>query len=244
VELREFRAELPSTQTEAVRRAREGAVAGTRVVAGRQTAGRGRVDHTWASPDGGLYVSVILRGPRGRPTLLPLAVGARLRSGLAGRYGVETRLKWPNDLVVPGPPRTRKLAGILVDRVDTPTLGVAAVVGIGVNVASPPDAYPADVRERVVGLGELSNAPPILADVEDLAVRAAESAVLALSTASGASQLLEEIRSALYAVGRPAKVDRTLAGIIRTVGEEGELLLETPSGGVAVHAGDLAVEEP
>jgi len=243
MELREFHGELPSTQTEAVRRAREGAREGTRVVAARQTAGRGRGDHAWASPEGNLYLSTILRPPKENHTLLPLAVGARLRSALAGRFAVRSVLKWPNDLLVPGTEPPRKLAGILVDVVPSPSLGVAAVVGIGINVRARPTSYPAEVRARVVSLSELMPSPPDLEEVETLAARAAEAAAASLDSPAGASETLAECRSALYAVGRRVTVDSTLNGVIRTVGEEGELWLDTPSGAVAIRSGDVVVEE-
>jgi len=54
---------------------------------------------------------------------------------------------------------------------------------------------------------------------------------------------LAECRAALYAVGRRATVDSALSGVIRTLGEEGELWLDTPTGPVAVRSGDLVVEE-
>lgn len=243
MELREFRAELPSTQTEAVRRAREGAPEGTRVVARRQTAGRGRGDHRWVSPEGNLYVSLVLRAPNEHRTLLPLAVGSRLRAALARRYLVQSVLKWPNDLLVLGDRPPRKLAGILVDAVGSPTLGVAAVVGIGVNVNAPPESYPEAVRARVVSLSELTPSPPVLEEVEEVAAEAAASALTAVATMAGVSEILSECRSALHGVGRRATVDATLTGIIRALGEEGELWLDTPSGAVAIRSGDLAVEE-
>lgn len=243
MELREFRAELPSTQTEAVRHAREGAAAGARVVARRQSAGRGRGDHGWASPEGNLYLSMIFRAPIENRTLLPLAVGARLRSALERRFQVRSVLKWPNDLLVLGNGPPRKLAGILVDAVPSPTLGVAAVVGMGVNVRAASESYPREVRARVVSLGELMPSPPDLMDVEEVAAAAAASAVASVATPSGAAEILGECRSALHGVGLHATVDATLTGVIRTLGEEGELWLDTPSGAVAIRSGDLVVEE-
>jgi BirA family biotin operon repressor/biotin-[acetyl-CoA-carboxylase] ligase len=243
VELREFRAELPSTQTEAMRRAREGAADGTRVVASRQTAGQGRGAHTWVSPPGNLYLSVIVPSPLARISILSLALGSRLRSALSDRYGVLPVLKWPNDLLVPGPQGARKLIGILVDVVPSPTLGTAAVIGVGVNVAAPPSAYPLELRGRVVSLLELVGTAPELAEVEELVVAAIRSALCALATPDGAAEVLVACRDSLYGVGRRATVDSHLTGIIRGVGEDGELLLSTPSGELAVHAGNLVLEE-
>ncbi|MCI4342687.1 MAG: biotin--[acetyl-CoA-carboxylase] ligase [Thermoplasmata archaeon] len=243
MELREFRAELPSTQTEATRRAREGAPVGTRVVAARQTAGQGRGSHIWASPVGNVYLSLVLPCPPTHRSILSLAVGVRLRTALFERYGVPTSLKWPNDLLVAGPNGTRKLAGILVDVVPSPTLGTAAVVGVGVNVRAPLESYPPELRGRVAGLDEWADTAPDLGEVEELVVSAIHSAVDALATAGGAADVLEECRSSLHGVGRRATIDAAITGVIRGVGEEGELLLDTPSGAIVIRAGNLVLEE-
>lgn len=123
-------AELASTNDRALAWARAGAPHGAMVSADRQTAGRGRLGRTWASPAASdLYVSLILRPPQG-PALgaLALAVGAGLREGLA-RWAPQVALKWPNDVLLEG----RKLAGVLCEARwvgDLPEL----VVGFGVNV--------------------------------------------------------------------------------------------------------------
>jgi BirA family transcriptional regulator, biotin operon repressor / biotin---[acetyl-CoA-carboxylase] ligase len=242
MELREFRTELPSTQTEAVRRAREGAPNGTRVVAQRQTAGQGRGDHRWESPEGNLYLSLVVRSPTENRTLLPLAVGARLRAALDDRYEVRSVLKWPNDLLVLRSDRARKLAGILVDVVASPTLDSAVVVGIGLNVRASAQSYPPEVRAHVISLSELTSLPLDLTEVEELAAEAAESAVDSLSTPAGVAEILAECRTSLHGVGCRATVDSGLSGIIRSLGDEGELWLDTPSGAVAIRSGDLAME--
>jgi BirA family transcriptional regulator, biotin operon repressor / biotin---[acetyl-CoA-carboxylase] ligase len=244
---REFRTELPSTQTEAVRRARDGAAEGSRVVARRQSAGRGRMDHSWASPEGGLYVSLIFRSPRaeatGEASLLPLAVGASLGRAFAERCGVRVALKWPNDLLALTKSGPRKLAGILVDEVDSPSLGRAAVIGVGVNVATPLEKFPREVRARVVTLAELVHPTPSLDSVEELVAGAATSAVRTLASPGGAESVLAEVRAQLHGIGRRATVDGTLTGVITALGDEGELWLRTAEGPVAVRAGDLVVEE-
>ncbi|MCI4365269.1 MAG: biotin--[acetyl-CoA-carboxylase] ligase [Thermoplasmata archaeon] len=244
MELREFRAVLPSTQTEAIRRARAGAPEGTCVVARAQSDGRGRLDHTWASPPGGLYLSAVFRTPTFRSSLLSLAVGARLRSAFDSEFGVSSSLKWPNDLLVPSPGRPRKLAGILVDQVPSPTLGSACVIGLGVNVASPNDSFPSELRDRVAALADFLTPPPSLEKVEEVAVAATRSAVRALDSTTGGEAILAECREALHGVGRRASVDATRYGIIRTLGDEGELWLDAPTGPFAVFAGDVVVEEP
>jgi BirA family biotin operon repressor/biotin-[acetyl-CoA-carboxylase] ligase len=243
VPARESHTELPSTQTEAVRRARAGAPDGLRIVAEHQTAGRGRLDHTWASPPGGLYLSVVRRAPRAEPGLLSLAVGAGVARAFADRYSIDLELKWPNDLLVVRTGRPRKLGGILVDLVDSPNLGRAAVVGIGVNVAAPPPSFDPGLKERVVALAELVAPAPTVAEVETIVGEAVDAAVARLDRPGGAEEVVAACRQRLFGRGRSATVDGFLHGVITTVGADGGLWLTTPSGPVAVHAGELVVEE-
>jgi BirA family biotin operon repressor/biotin-[acetyl-CoA-carboxylase] ligase len=122
-----------STNTDAAAAARDGAPEGLVVMTEQQVAGRGRLGRIWESPPrSGLAVSVVLRPdrvPSARWPWLPLLAGVVVRECVVESAGVEASLKWPNDVLVEG----RKLAGILVERVDTPTQA-AAVVGIGINV--------------------------------------------------------------------------------------------------------------
>ena len=125
-----------------------GAPHGSAVAAHAQTAGRGRRGHVWHSPEGGLYLSVLLR-PQvpmqmfvGLPALCALACVRALRE-VSGRADVA--VKWPNDVVVD----IRKLAGVLVEAGSGPE-GPYAVVGVGLNVARPQDAG----SEASEGLGQ------------------------------------------------------------------------------------------
>lgn len=124
--------ETGSTNDDARELARSGAPHGTAVAARRQSAGRGRRGHAWASDEGNLYLSVVLR-PGVAPARLP-GLAPACGVGVAGALrelvpAADVRLKWPNDLLAGG----RKLGGILVE-----VERDAAVCGVGVNVASAP----------------------------------------------------------------------------------------------------------
>lgn len=241
---REYFDALPSTQDRAVALAKEGAPVGTRVVAGRQSAGRGRLARSWLSPAGGLYLSVILPRPAEHPGLVPLAVGAGLAEALNDRYALPVALKWPNDLLVRRADGTMgKLSGVLAEEVGSPTLGRAVVAGIGVNVSLDRGSLPLELRDSVAALDEFVRPPPELGAVEELVVRAAESAAAGLGTAGGAERARGLVRRFLYGVGRPATVDGRPAGTIEALGEDGELWLSTPRDRRAVWAGDVRVEE-
>jgi len=112
------------------------------VLADRQTAGRGRLGRSWASPSGaGIYVSVILRPSAAAARLLTLAAGVAVTDGIASATGLSAHVKWPNDVHVGG----RKLAGVLAEGTAT-----HVVLGIGINVQ--PAAYPPDVAARATSI--------------------------------------------------------------------------------------------
>ncbi|MGI0132594.1 MAG: biotin--[acetyl-CoA-carboxylase] ligase [Thermoplasmata archaeon] len=233
-----------STQAEALRWAKEGAVHGSRVVAGSQTEGVGRLDHAWSSPAGGLYLSMILRDLTRPSSLFPLLVGAQLRERLRSRWSIVTAVKWPNDLVVPGPTaRYRKLAGVLVDRVAPMEADPKIVIGLGINVASPASRFPAGLRPSVVGLDEIAQSPPTLADVEEVAAGATESAWTIAESVDPSGPLLSDLRSSLFGVGQRARVDGRPVGRIRGVDFDGALLVEEAGHTDRILAGSLTIEE-
>ena len=233
---------IASTQERAVAEARAGAAPGTRFVARRQTAGRGRSGVGWTSPLGGLYLSQIVEAPTVARSFLPLAVGVELSAALGDRFGVPTRVKWPNDLLVVGAGRPRKLAGILCDAIEAPW-GTAVVVGIGINVNAPPSSFSPELRPAIVGLSELTDRPAVLEDVESAAGTAIERAERGLRSEPGRLRLLRRCRDALYGLGRPARVDGRPVGVIRGLSEDGALLVGNGTAQTPVRAGSVLVEE-
>jgi BirA family transcriptional regulator, biotin operon repressor / biotin---[acetyl-CoA-carboxylase] ligase len=203
------------------------------------------MDHRWESPLGGLYLSLLLPVDPVPPTLLPLAIGARLADRLAERWSVPARLKWPNDVLVvrEGEP-VRKLSGILVDSVGAPGGLRVAVAGIGVNVRAPPDGFPDGLATPPVTLGELVRPVPAVREVEDLVVDAAERAAADLTSSEGPREVLDRVRARLYGVGRRVTVDGVPLGAIRGIDEDGALVLEADGGPMTIRAGDLRVLEP
>jgi len=234
---------LRSTQDRAIALARAGAEAGTSVVARRQTAARGRSDHAWASPVGGLYVSVVVASPDEHASLLPIAIGAYLARALHRRFRVPLGVKWPNDLLATSRRPARKLGGILVDRIASPRLGAAAVAGVGLNVATAPHDFPESLRGSVATLREESAVDLGPSDVEAMTVAAVEEAARSIATTTGATIARGLCREWLWGVGRPASVDGRPVGRIVGLGDEGELLVEDRGARVAIRAGDLRVDE-
>lgn len=130
--------ETDSTNRVAKELARQGAPHGTAVLAGRQSAGRGRLGRTFFSPEGGLYLSVILRPQcptEDLPLMTPMAAVAVCRA-LEETLCVSPGIKWVNDLYLGG----KKLCGILCEMA-----GGAVIVGIGLNLRTPEGGFPEDI---------------------------------------------------------------------------------------------------
>src|SRR4029077_19420600 len=106
------------------------------LAAEEQRAGRGRMGRTWtAPPRAALTFSLLLQPavPPARRGWLPLLAGVVVATAVTGVTGVETRLKWPNDLLA----ADAKLAGILAE-----AAGDAVVLGIGLYVSTEPPEFP------------------------------------------------------------------------------------------------------
>ncbi|WP_130798238.1 biotin--[acetyl-CoA-carboxylase] ligase [Streptomyces otsuchiensis] len=127
-----------STNADLVAAARAGTVSpGAVLVAEEQTAGRGRLDRGWSAPArSGIFLSVLLapEPPPERWGWLPLLAGVATATALSRAAGVDTALKWPNDLLVTVEGEERKAGGILAERTETADGAAAVVLGIGVNV--------------------------------------------------------------------------------------------------------------
>jgi BirA family biotin operon repressor/biotin-[acetyl-CoA-carboxylase] ligase len=123
------------------------------VGAERQTAGRGRGDHSWAAWNGALTFSLIARWRDFRLTRRESAeLSLRVAEAVASTArelapSAEIWVKPPNDVYV----RERKLAGILIESPNAEFV----VVGVGVNVGNRSIEAPEELRERVVSLAEL-----------------------------------------------------------------------------------------
>ena len=129
----EYLESIDSTNNEIKRRAVAGETEGLVISAGKQTAGRGRSGHQWEAPaDISIATSLLLR-----PTVaidhlssLTLVAAVAVRRAIEELYGIETWIKWPNDVIIHG----KKVCGILTEMSASEGKAEYVVVGIGVNV--------------------------------------------------------------------------------------------------------------
>ncbi|NED92870.1 biotin--[acetyl-CoA-carboxylase] ligase [Streptomyces sp. SID11233] len=231
-----------STNSDLAARA-AGLTEGTVLVAEEQTAGRGRLDRTWTAPArSGLFFSVYLTPgavPVQRWGWLPLLAGVAVATGLARSAGVDTALKWPNDLLVTVGTQERKAGGILAERA-----GDGVVIGIGLNVSLREDELPAPTAASLALAGAVST------DRETLlrgVLRSLEQWYGKWRAADGdaaASGLQEAYAAGCATLGRTVRAqlpgDRTLTGEAVAIDGDGRLVLSAGDGlQEPVSAGDI-----
>ena len=242
-------ASTASTNDDALAWAAEGAPEGAWIVAGSQSAGRGRRGRVWASPPGaGLYVSVVFRPQAGPPgddpamRLLTVMAGVAAVEAIADATGVRATLKWPNDVVIesPGAP-ARKLAGILAEGVTSAARLAAVVVGLGVNLR--PSAYPPEIATRAVALETLAGRAVDPDSVLVALLGALARRRRALAGPQGGPELLDSWRawspSAAGARIRWRQQEQVCEGITAGVDETGALRVQTRTGEARLVAGEV-----
>lgn len=237
--------ETGSTNADLVALAHQGEPPGLVLVAGHQTAGRGRLGRSWSAPPGAsLLVSALLGPPRGSPVHgATWAVALAAGDACAAVAGVEAELKWPNDLVV----GDRKLAGILAEAVVADGEVVAVVVGMGLNVTWPdPAELPGELAARVVALNHLTGAPVDRGAVLERYLQELRAYVHLWEHAPAALRLA--YRHRLATIGRQVRVelpDGVFAGRAVDLDPDGALEVEVEGGERrTVRAGDVVHLRP
>jgi len=128
--------ELTSTMDAAKDLARKDCPHFTTVIAGRQINGRGRLKREWLSEKGGLYFTMVLR-PDLPPVLsfkVSFLASLTLARLLHEIFGIDARVKWPNDILVD----ERKISGMLVElEAESDRIGYINI-GVGINVNNDP----------------------------------------------------------------------------------------------------------
>lgn len=231
-----FYNEIDSTNSEAKRLVDAGKAPGFAVAARRQTAGRGRFDRVWQTPDGNLALTFAIPAPLSRADLPTLA----LMTGLALHDILQpllqdddsVKIKWPNDMLVNG----HKVSGTLIELV-----GKVLYIGIGVNLISRPENVPYET----FSLGD-----KVKISLEELAQALTQcwNAYLHQWLESGFAPMCDRYNAHLYGRDETLRIsldrDRTewASGICTGVTREGHICLRGQDGKVASYnAGDIDI---
>lgn len=233
-----YRDETGSTNVDLKALANDGAPAGTLVVAGRQTAGRGRRGRSFASPDGGLYFSLLLRPtlPLSETSALTGAVAVAVAEALEAETGLTVGIKWVNDLFLNG----KKAVGILCEAVADLESGTPefVVVGVGIDLSGtlPPELDGVATTVEREG-GRMPDPAALTARIVSGIERVAPSPL--------APAVLAESRRRSVLLGREITVlqgETFRQATAVAINDRGELVIETGEGKTeALSSGEVSV---
>ncbi|MGA1866260.1 MAG: biotin--[acetyl-CoA-carboxylase] ligase [Thermoplasmatota archaeon] len=228
-----------STNDIARQRAEKGCREGLIVLARTQTSGKGRMGRRFHSPDGGLYMSLVLRPslPPQEVSVLPLLAGLAVSKSISATVMLPTLLKWPNDVLLDG----RKVSGILVESSIKGDKLEYAVIGVGINVNFECSELPDELRESA---GTLMDASGSKVDMEELF----HNLVCFFEILYGrfrngdTGSILEEWTERSETIGRKVRVrtgSRDLTGTALGLDQAGALLLNIDGVLQRIDAGDV-----
>lgn len=203
------------------------------IVAREQFAGQGRNHRSWSSPrDKGIYATTLLSRPLADLSLLPLEVANAIASYLEEVFGIDTRIKWPNDILAGG----RKIAGILIEaRIQEDRAYL--LIGTGINV----EPVTADDRPNSVSIREVTSRDSL--DIDTATTAFVEHFDARLSEPTVPGKILEEWRRrTIHKPGDRISCmlgERTVTGSWQGIDEFGRALLQENGETLAISAGDL-----
>ena len=187
------------------------------VIAGRQTAGRGRGDHTFFSPENGFYYTLVIDPEQAADlSIVTIAAAVSLCEAIEDVFAIDCGIKWINDLYY----MERKVAGILCEapwRSDEHLDGI--IIGIGVNLS--PMEFPEELKDKAGTLGLEDPDRSRLAGV--LTER-----ILAWCGQTDKRILLQKYRSRSFLLGRTVSFvseGRTITGTAVDINEAGNLIV-------------------
>jgi len=233
--------EIDSSNAEGFRRA-AGLEGPTWILAGLQTAGRGRRARPWVSPQGNFHGTLVLKPvePPETVALRSFAAALALRDALVTVTGLPASfsLKWPNDVLCNG----GKLAGILLESSGLSGPVPVLCIGIGVNLIAAPDP----------SLVEPGAVPPVSL-LQETGLRLTPDAFLealapayarweATFTAEGFAPLRTEWLAHAARLGEPIRArsgQHTREGVFETIDASGNLILRMSQGPVAIPAAEV-----
>ncbi|MBE9580701.1 MAG: biotin--[acetyl-CoA-carboxylase] ligase [Proteobacteria bacterium] len=214
---------------------------GTLVVAEKQTSGRGRKGRSWFSPAGdGIYASLILRPamPANQAPSITLMTAVAVAETLLSLTQLPARIKWPNDILVNG----KKIAGILTE-ISTKMDSIAyVVVGVGMNVNTPPEGFPQELKGKATSILIESGEPFREVDIIRAFLKCYETHYEMLRK-SGFKPIIKRWKELTEIIGQRVIVDvigKQYCGKVIDVDDAGVLIVEDSHGrSHRFYSGDL-----
>ena len=229
--------QVATTMEAAKELAKKGTAEGTVIIADTQTAGRGRLGRAWLSPEGSLAISLILKPSLDNLPQLVMTASLAVVRTIKKVAGLETQIKWPNDVLIKG----KKVCGILIENEVKGDRVNFAIIGIGMNVNFDPLAFP-EISDIATSLSHELGAE--VSKVELTIALLSELEQLYLEAKAGAP-IYKEWQENMEMLGRWIQVKTGEAveqGKAETVTQTGNLILRRADGSITeIVAGDVTV---
>jgi BirA family biotin operon repressor/biotin-[acetyl-CoA-carboxylase] ligase len=209
----------------AKRKAQQGTIEGTVVIAEEQTAGKGRIKRPWLSPKGNIALSIILYPSLAYLSSLIMVASLAVVHCIEKVTGLKSQIKWPNDVLVNG----KKVCGILIESDVRGNIVDYAIIGIGININLRLSDFPGISPTATSLSDELGKEVSRLDVVRQLLV---ETERLYLALQAGES-VYQEWRDNLATLGKKVSVKwgkTRHEGIAESVASDGSLLLRQSNG--------------
>lgn len=220
---------------------------GYTVVADCQTAGRGRRGRAFVSPSGtGVYISILLHPalPLERINTITVAAAVALSEAIAETAGFTPDIKWVNDILMDG----KKLCGILTEasvEAETGQLSYA-IVGVGVNIRTPADGLPEEIRD-IAGCLEDFSPHPVRRNMLAASFCNHMESCYHLILSGDTETLIDRYRSFIHFLGQPITVIRNGEATPATaiaVDSNGHLVIEQDGQRSTMLAGEISIRLP
>lgn len=203
---------------------------GTVLISEIQTNARGRLGKKWEAPDGGVWMSMILRPnvPPARIGLITLATGVAIAKSIRS-LGLDAKIKWPNDILIHGD----KMSGVLTEVNATFNEIDWIIVGIGIDSNIKLEDFSEDIR---IGTTTLTEELPTKIDENELiAIFLNEfEKVYKLYKDGEIEAILKDWRNLSDTIGKYVNITQTggkiTQGYVVGINNEGSLIIERQDG--------------
>ena len=217
---------------------------GTVLISEIQTKTRGRLGKKWESPEGGIWMSLILRPkvPPARIGLITIATGVAIAKSIRS-LGLDAKIKWPNDVLIHGD----KISGVLTEVNATFNEIDWVVVGIGIDSNLKLEDFPEDIRVGTTTLNE--ELPTDIDENELIAIFLGEfEKVYKLYKDSEIEAILKDWRDLSDTIGKYVNITQTggkiTQGYVVGINNEGSLIIEKQDGSLEkIISGELRTVE-
>lgn len=230
-----------STMSVAKEFATKGCQDGTTVISSTQLNGRGRLGKDWSSPEGGLWMSIVLRHQLSmdQAQLLTLGAGTAVCKTIENVYRLNPGLKWPNDVIVSG----KKVCGILAEGAVSSGKPDYAVLGMGVNLNFPAGLLPKELQQYATTLLDLTG---FHVEFEEFLYKLLyELNLMYKELTSNKPYILELWKHYSVTLGSYVTAyfgGHTVEGVARDIAQDGSLVIETGAGNlIEVCSGEVSI---